>query len=104
MAQGYGTSWLRVVNAVQALEADIFVPGHGPLPDDPKNSRACLGRLEQVLVDTKDAILREIGRGATEDQTVAAVKLQQYEKMLNFAAQRETTVRRMYKELTGSLP
>jgi hypothetical protein len=32
------------------------------------------------------------------------VKLQQYEKMPNFAAQRETTVRRMFKELTGSLP
>ena len=41
---------------------------------------------------------------ATEDQTVAAVKLPQYEKMPNYVAQRETTVRRMYKELTGSLP
>jgi len=104
MAQGYGVSWLRVLDAVQALEADIFVPGHGPVPDDPRSTRASLGRLKQVLVDTRDAILREIGRGATEDQTVAAVKLQQYEKMPNFAAQRETTVRRMYKELTGSLP
>ena len=104
MAQGYGVSWLRVLDAVQSLEADVFVPGHGPMPDDPKNTRASLGRLKQVLVDTRDAILREIGRGATEDQTVAAVKLQQYEKMPNFVAQRETTVRRMYKELTGSLP
>ena len=104
MAQGYGVSWLRVLDAVQALEADIFVPGHGPVPGDPKNTRASLGRLKQVLVDTRDAILREIGRGATEDQAVAAVKLPQYEKMPNFIAQRETTVRRMYKELTGSLP
>jgi cyclase len=104
MAQGYGVSWLRVLDGVQALEADIFVPGHGPVPDDPKDTRAGLGRLKQVLADARDAILREIGRGATEDQTVAAVKLQQYEKMPNFAAQRETTVRRMYKELTGSLP
>jgi glyoxylase-like metal-dependent hydrolase (beta-lactamase superfamily II) len=104
MAQGYGVSWLRVLDAVQSLEADVFVPGHGPMPDDPKNTRASLGRLKQVLVDTRDAILREIGRGATEDQTVAAVKLPQYEKMPNFVAQRETTVRRMYKELTGSLP
>jgi hypothetical protein len=32
------------------------------------------------------------------------VKLQQYEKMPNYAAQRETTLRRMYKDLAGSLP
>jgi cysteine synthase len=57
-----------------------------------------------VLVDTRDAIQSEIARGANEDQAVAAVKLQQYEKMPNFSAQRETTVRRMFKELTGSLP
>ena len=104
MAQGYGVSWLRVLDAVQSLEADIFVPGHGPLPADPRETRASLRRLRQVLVDTRDAIQSEIARGASEDQAVVAVKLQQYEKMPNFAAQRETTVRRMFKELTGSLP
>jgi len=42
-AQGYGVSWLRVLEAVQALEADIFVPGHGPVPDDPrKHGQACV--------------------------------------------------------------
>jgi hypothetical protein len=35
------------------------------------------------------AIQSEIARGASEDQAVAAVKLQQYEKMPNFAAQRK---------------
>jgi cyclase len=104
MAQGYGVSWLRVLDAVQALEADIFVPGHGPLPADPRETRVSLRRLRQLLVDTRDAIQSEIARGASEDQAVASVKLQQYEKMPNFAAQRETTVRRMFKELTGSLP
>ena len=104
MAQGYGVSWVKVLDAVEALGADIFVPGHGPLPADPRETRASLRRLRQLLVDTRDAIQSEIARGASEDQAVAAVKLQQYEKMPNFAAQRETTVRRMFKELTGSLP
>ena len=43
-------------------------------------------------------------RGATEDQAAAAVKLEQYEKMPNYPAQREVTVRRMYKDLTWTLP
>jgi len=42
--------------------------------------------------------------GATEDQAVAAVKLEQYAKLPSYPAQREVVVRRMYKELTGNLP
>ena len=104
MAMGYGVSWLRVVDALEALGADIFVPGHGPIPEDPRGTRAELHRMRQVLADARDAIQNEIARGATEDQAVAAVKLQQYEKLPTYAAQREVTVRRMYKELTGNLP
>ena len=104
MAQGYGVSWLRVLDAVEALGADIFVPGHGAIPEDPRATRAALHRMRQILIDARDAIQNEIARGATEDQTVAAVKLQQYEKLPTYPAQREPTVRRMYKELTGNLP
>jgi cyclase len=104
MAQGYGVSWLRVLDAVEALGADIFVPGHGAIPEDPKGTRAGLNRMRQLLIDARDAIQKEVARGATEDQTAAAVKLQQYEKLPTYAAQREVTVRRMYKELTGALP
>ena len=104
MAQGYGVSWLRVLDAVEALGADIFVAGHGPIPEDPRATRAELHRLRQILTDARDGIQNEIARGATEDQAVAAVKLQQYEKLPTYAAQREVSVRRMYKELTGNLP
>ena len=104
MAQGYGVSWLRVLDAVEALGADVFVPGHGPIPEDPRGTRSGLHRMRQILVDARDAIQNEIARGATEDQAVAAVKLQQYEKLPTYAAQREVTVRRMYKELAGNLP
>jgi cyclase len=104
MAQGYGVSWLRVLDAVEALGADVFVPGNGPIPDDPRGTRAGLHRLRQVLIDARDAIQNEIAKGASEDQTVAAVKLQQHEKLPSYASQREVTVRRMYQELTGKLP
>jgi cyclase len=104
MAQGYGVSWLRVLEAVEALDADVFVPGHGQIPEDPRETRAGLRRMRQLLVDARDAIQSEVARGATEDQAAAAVKLQQYEKLPNYAAQREVSVRRMYKELTGALP
>jgi cyclase len=103
MAQGYGVSWLRVLDEVAALDADIFVPGHGVIPGDPRATRTGLDRLRRLLVEARDAIQKEIASGATEDQTAAAVKLQQYEQLPTYAAQREVAVRRMYKELTGNL-
>src|SRR5205823_4549275 len=104
MAQGYGVSWLRVLDAVEALGADIFVPGHGPITEEPRRTRAGLQSMQQILIDARDAIQNEIARGATEDQAAAAVKLQQYEKLPSFAGQREVVLRRIYKELKGTLP
>jgi cyclase len=104
MGGGYGVSWIRVLDAVKALGADIFVPGHGPIPEDPKQTRMALDRARQILVDARDGIQNEMARGATEDQAVAAVKLQQYEKLPSFAGQREVVLRRIYKELKGTLP
>ena len=104
MAGGYGVSWIRVLDAVRALDADIFIPGHGPIPDDPKQTRAGLDRARQLLVDARDGIENEIARGATEDQAVATVTLQRYEKLPSFTAQREVVLRRIYKELKGTLP
>lgn len=101
---GYGLSWLKTLDAIEALPADILVPGHGPIPNDPKETRQGLHRFRQLLVDVRDGVQQEISRGATEDQAAAAVKLPQYEQMQGYKSQREVAVRRMYREMTGRLP
>ena len=88
---------------MEALGADIFVPGHGPIPSDPRETRQELRRFRQMLVDIRDAVQKEVARGATEEQAVAAVRWPQYEKMQSYDAQRETAVRRLYRQLTGAL-
>ena len=101
---GYGLDWLKALDAVEALGAEIFVPGHGPIPADPRETRQGLHRFRQMLVDVRDAVQKEIARGATEDQAVATIRWPQYEKMQSYDAQRETAVRRLYRQLTGALP
>jgi glyoxylase-like metal-dependent hydrolase (beta-lactamase superfamily II) len=101
---GYGLDWLKALDAAEALGAEIFVPGHGPIPADPRETRQGLGRFRQMLVDVRDAVQKEIARGATEDQAVATIRWPQYEKMQSYDAQRETAVRRLYRQLTGALP
>jgi cyclase len=100
---GYGISWLKTLDAVEALPADIFVPGHGPIPEDPKETREGLHRFRQMLVDLRDAVQKEIDRGATEDQAAAAIELPQYERMPGYKSQREVAVRRTYREIKGTL-
>ena len=104
IADGYGLDWLRALDAVEALGADIVVPGHGPVPADPRETRQGLQRFRQMLVEVRDTVQKEIARGATEDQAVAAIRWPQYEKMLGYDTQRETAVRRLYQQLTGKLP
>jgi len=101
---GYGLDWLRALDAVEALGADIFVPGHGPMPADPRETRQGLRRFRQMLVDVRDAVQQAIARGATEDQAGAAIRWPQYEGLQGYDAQRETAVRRLYQQLTGKLP
>jgi glyoxylase-like metal-dependent hydrolase (beta-lactamase superfamily II) len=100
---GYGLDWLKALDAVEALGAEIFVPGHGRIPADPRETRQDLRHFRQMLVDVRDAVQKEIAGGATEDQAAAAIRWPQYEKMQSYDAQRETAVRRLYQQLTGTL-
>ncbi len=101
---GYGLDWLKALDAVEALGAEIFVPAHGRIPADPRETRQGLVRFRQMLVDIRDAVQKEIARGATEDQAVATIRWPQYENMQAYNAQREVAVRRLYRQLTGALP
>lgn len=100
---GYGVSWLKTLDALEALPADIFVPGHGPIPEDPRETRQALHRFRQMLVDLRDAVEKQISNGATEDQAVAAINFPQYEKMQGYTSQKEVAVRRTYREIMGTL-
>lgn len=101
---GYGVDWLRALEAVEALDADIFVPGHGSMPANPRDTRQALSAFKQMLVDVRDAVQKEVARGATEDQAVATLRWPQYEKLLGYDAQRETAIRRLHRQLSGKLP
>src|SRR5439155_5328731 len=47
---GYGLDWLKALDAVDALGAEIFVPVHGPIPADPRDTRHILSLLRLLFV------------------------------------------------------
>src|ERR1700730_2793870 len=46
---GYGVDWIKPLDTVEGLGAEIFVPAHGPLPADPRESQQALHRFRQML-------------------------------------------------------
>ena len=104
MGDGYGLDWLKTVETAAGLDADIFVPGHSPLPADPKQTREEFLRYRQMLVDVRDSVAQAIARGATEEAAVATIQWPQYEKLRGYETQRPTVIRRLYRQLTGALP
>ena len=102
MADGY-VNWINAIDIALKLDADIFVPAHGTMAADPRESRQALIRFGQILIDARDAVEKEIARGATEDQTAAAVLLPQYKNLSGYQQQREVVVRRIYRDLTSPL-
>jgi glyoxylase-like metal-dependent hydrolase (beta-lactamase superfamily II) len=104
MNDGY-VEWIDTIDKVLKLDADVFVPGQGPsdIAKDPKGSRAALIRARDVLVSFRDAVKAEIAKGSSEEQTVAAVVMPQYRTMVGYDPQRVVLVRRMYRDLKGTL-
>jgi glyoxylase-like metal-dependent hydrolase (beta-lactamase superfamily II) len=100
---GYGLDWLKSLDTVEALGAEIFVPAHGPIPANPRETQEGLHRFRQMLIDIRDAVQQEIARGATEELAVATIRWPQYEKMQGYNAEREVAVRRLYRQLSGAL-
>ena len=80
ISSGYSADWLRTLEAAERLEADIFIPGHGFLPPDLKETRAGLRRHWQILKDVREAVAARVKHGLSEEETLAAVDLPQFKK------------------------
>ena len=79
------------------------MPGHGFLPDDPRETRDGLRRHRQILLDVREAVQQQIERGATEDQAAAAIDLPQYRRFQGYSRAMEMAVHRTHQELTAGL-
>jgi glyoxylase-like metal-dependent hydrolase (beta-lactamase superfamily II) len=104
ISDGYSADWMRTLETAEALKADIFVPGHGFLPREPRETRAGLRRHWQILKDVRDAVQKQVDRGATEDETLHAIDLPQFRKFKGYQRALEIAVRRIHRELTVGLP
>jgi len=97
--------WIDAIDRILAMDVDIFVPGQGPMTyDDPRESRDKFLAIRQILVDARDGVQAQIAQGATEEEVLQNVTLEQYAYVGDaFEAQSQVMLSRMYRELVGTL-
>jgi glyoxylase-like metal-dependent hydrolase (beta-lactamase superfamily II) len=95
MRSDYPDDWIESLKRVEQLEFDTLVPGHGKI-----------GRKEHVrmfrryLEDLRAAVLEQVKKGASLDETKKTVQLPKYESWSRYADWFPENVEGMYRYLT----
>lgn len=79
MDQGSATNWIRTLDAMLALPADHFVPGHFEL-----GTRETITRFRNYMVDLKAQVDRLNESGATAEQVRTQINMDKYKDFRQF--------------------
>ena len=103
MRSAFPSEWVTVLEAAQALNADIYVPGHG-FVDSPETLTAELEIARQALVQVIEVVRRLHDRGLSLEDAQAAVDFGELGEWSLSSSQIPVAVRQVYRELDGELP
>lgn len=102
MRSAYPSEWVEVLRKAEAMDVDVYVPGHGFVdpPDVLREELATYRRaLEQVIAEGK----RLFDAGVPVDAAVDQARFGDLERWSLRASQGATAIRRVYLELSGQL-
>lgn len=103
MRSAYPSEWVAMIEAAQAMDVDVYVPGHGfvetpeILEEELETYRLA---MEQVIAEAT----RLYESGLDVDAAVEQADFGELENWTLRSSQGETAIRRVYMELNGELP
>lgn len=103
LSGGFPSEWVDVMKKMEALNADIYVPGHGFITSPAILKEA----LDAQLKDTEEVIAeatRLHQAGASADQAAEQAKFPDLAKRTLQLSQLPGSVKQVYTELDGKLP
>lgn len=100
MRNAYPSEWINTLDAIDKLEFDTAIPGHG----DVQNGKAQLEKLISYMKDMVAGVKAAAAKGMTLEQTEAAVDLSRHKPDFpNFDGSSKAAVDRAYMEATGKI-
>ena len=103
ISPGFPTEWLEVIDKLQAMDVDFYIPGHGFI-DSPEYLERELEMQEQAHKTVMAVTKRLYDAGVPVDRAVEQARFGELENWTMRAQQAPSAVRRIYQELNGELP
>jgi len=103
MRSAFPSEWVTVLEAAQALNADVYVPGHG-FVDSPEILKAELEIFRQALVQVIVDVRTLHDEGLSLEEAQDAVDFGELGGWHLSSSQIPVAVRQVYRELDGELP
>ncbi len=102
MRSAYPSEWVAMIERAQALDIEVYVPGHG-FVDSPAVLREELETYRQALVQVSAEAKRLHAAGAAVEDAVTQADFGALEGWSLRASQGPIAIRRVYAELNGEL-
>jgi glyoxylase-like metal-dependent hydrolase (beta-lactamase superfamily II) len=103
MRSAYPSEWVATIERAQAMDVDIYVPGHG-FVDAPETLEAELEVFQQAVEQVIEEGRRLHGLGLTLEQAQEQAVFGDLESWSLRSSQGPTAIRQVYAELNGELP
>jgi glyoxylase-like metal-dependent hydrolase (beta-lactamase superfamily II) len=103
MRSAYPSEWVAMIERAQALDVDIYVPGHG-FVESPQILEDELETYRQALAQVIAEATRLHAAGLSVDDAIEQADFGDLEGWSLRSSQGPTAIRRVYLELEGELP
>jgi glyoxylase-like metal-dependent hydrolase (beta-lactamase superfamily II) len=103
MRSAFPSEWVSMLEEAQALNADVYVPGHG-FVDSPEILTAELEIYRRAVVQVIEEVRRLHDQGLSLEDAQAAADFGELGGWSLSSSQSPVAVRQVYRELDGELP
>jgi hypothetical protein len=102
MRSAYPSEWVAMVERVQAMDVETYVPGHG-FVDSPEILRDELELFRQAMVQVIETVSELHAAGLSLEEAQAQVDFGELEAWSLSSSQMPIAVAQVYRELNGEL-
>ncbi len=103
MRSAYPSEWVEMVERAQAMDMEIYVPGHG-FVEEPEILEEELERFRQAMVTVIEEATRLHGEGLSLEEAQAQADMGELEEWSLVSSQKPRAIQQVYAELNGELP
>ncbi len=104
MRSAYPSEWVAMIEEAQALDVDIYVPGHGFVDYSPAVLEEELETYRRAVAAVVAEGTRLHAAGLSADEAAEQAQFGEFEDWWIRSSQGERAIRRVYMELNGELP